>query len=73
MSIRQGTKGITPMHDGVCRPNNVMLLDKQLHGTLRRDEQSRLTIPHRLHGRALNFSPDQRWWRPEQHWMGYMP
>ena len=34
-------------------PHNVLLPHKQLHGTLSRAEQSRVTIPHRLHSRAF--------------------
>ena len=46
-------KGIKTIHNVVCHPHNVLLPHKQLHGTLNRAEQSRVTIPHRLHGRAL--------------------
>ena len=52
-SIRQGTKGINTIHDVVCHPHNVLLPHTQLHGTLSRAQQGRVTIPHRLHGRAF--------------------
>ena len=41
------------LKDAVCQRRSVKLPIRQVHGTLCKTKQSRVTIPHRLHDRAL--------------------
>ncbi len=51
--VKRSCDMVKTIHDVVRNPHNVSLPHKKLHGAFGNVKQSRVAVPHRLHGRAF--------------------